>query len=285
MTDSVAHSKSRGVFIQVTSHVLDDVAEVTVGRSKRVSSGLTDVVVALYDGEKGDGFAPSSTVEDVFGFVSSALLVALPFLLPLVSSTDVLVLIPTDTSWLRNSSFIAASPANNASQSMAWLDALNFNRMTYEYIFSWDWSNIPLLFTSGVSSTCSPYPKNFFTTGPLATFLYTHIIRSSPSFGMANVCNLLSFLLIIRRASLALFIQPDSFAFSILVQASRMGCFSFVSFGMNLLMVVSCRNKLRVWFGLLGVGLRMIACILLGSALSPSFVTIWPINLPSFTLN
>ncbi|GKD90740.1 hypothetical protein Tco_1366247, partial [Tanacetum coccineum] len=42
-------------------------------------------------------------------------------------------------------------------------------------------------------------------------------------------------------------------------------------------------NKLRVWFGLLGVGLRMIACILLGSALSPSSVTIWPINLPSFT--
>ncbi|GKE03966.1 hypothetical protein Tco_1395984 [Tanacetum coccineum] len=64
MTDSVAHSKSRGVFIQVTSHVLDDVAEVTVGRSKRVSSGLTDVVVALSAGEKGDGSAPSSTVEE-----------------------------------------------------------------------------------------------------------------------------------------------------------------------------------------------------------------------------
>ncbi|GKE57906.1 hypothetical protein Tco_1497091, partial [Tanacetum coccineum] len=32
---------------QVTSHVLDDVAEVTVVGSERVSSGLTDVIVAL----------------------------------------------------------------------------------------------------------------------------------------------------------------------------------------------------------------------------------------------
>ncbi|GJZ21958.1 hypothetical protein Tco_0558997 [Tanacetum coccineum] len=114
MTDGVAHSKSEGVFIQGTFHVLDDVAEVTVVGSERISSGLTDVVVALYAGEKGDGFAPSSTVEDVFGFVPSALLVALPFLLLLVSSTDVLVLIPTDTSWLRNSSFIVASPVNTS---------------------------------------------------------------------------------------------------------------------------------------------------------------------------
>ncbi|GKD12110.1 hypothetical protein Tco_1196517, partial [Tanacetum coccineum] len=30
----------------------------------------------------------------------------------------------------------AASPVNNASQSIAWLDALNFKRMAYEYIFS-----------------------------------------------------------------------------------------------------------------------------------------------------
>ncbi|GJZ90959.1 hypothetical protein Tco_0662886 [Tanacetum coccineum] len=115
-----------------------------------------------------------------FGFAHNALLVALPFLLLLVSFADGLVLIPIDTSWLRNSSFIVASPvntsafrfkifwrcvirnlwngtvasiisslyllscsvaeatspANSASQSMAWLDALNFNRMTYEYIFS-----------------------------------------------------------------------------------------------------------------------------------------------------
>nr|GEW20488.1 hypothetical protein [Tanacetum cinerariifolium] len=115
-----------------------------------------------------------------FGFAPSALLVALPFLLLLVFSIDGLVLIPIDTSWLRNSSFIlsspvntyasrfkifgrcvirnlwngtvasiisssylfscsvseAASPANSASQFMAWLDALNFNQMAYEYIFS-----------------------------------------------------------------------------------------------------------------------------------------------------
>ncbi|GJU74781.1 hypothetical protein Tco_1266186 [Tanacetum coccineum] len=163
---------------QGTSYVLDDVAEVTVVGSERGSFGFTDVVVALSASEKGDGSAPS-TVEK-FGFAPGALLVALPFLLLLVSSIDGLVLIPTDTSWLRNSSFIvsslvntsafrfkifgrcviqnmwnrvvasiisplyllscsvakAASPANSTSQSMAWLDTLNFNWMAYEYIFS-----------------------------------------------------------------------------------------------------------------------------------------------------
>ncbi|GJT92572.1 hypothetical protein Tco_1081417 [Tanacetum coccineum] len=120
MTDGVAHSKSEGVFVQGNSHVLYNVAEVTVVGSERVSSCLTDVVVALSAGENGDGSAASSTVEEVvvppseFGFVPSALLVALPFLLLLVSSTDVLVLIPTNTSWLRNSSFIVASPVNTS---------------------------------------------------------------------------------------------------------------------------------------------------------------------------
>ncbi|GJW24528.1 putative reverse transcriptase domain-containing protein [Tanacetum coccineum] len=47
-----------------TSHVLDDVAKVTVVGSERVSSGLTDVIVALSAGEKGDGSAPSSTIEE-----------------------------------------------------------------------------------------------------------------------------------------------------------------------------------------------------------------------------
>ncbi|GJS47407.1 hypothetical protein Tco_0597528 [Tanacetum coccineum] len=183
MTDGVAHSKSEGVFVQGNSHVLYNVAEVTVVGSERVSSGLTDVVVALSAGENGDGSAASSTVEEVvvppsekitsgpphileqlfisyvrihykllvflpplllyvlsmtllfigaicldggdhcvssfglmlkfscfnfafpyvfrvygFGFTPSALLVALPLLLLLVSSTNGLVLIPTDTS-------------------------------------------------------------------------------------------------------------------------------------------------------------------------------------------
>nr|GEY94678.1 hypothetical protein [Tanacetum cinerariifolium] len=65
MTDGAAHSKSGGVVMQGTSHVLDDVDEVTVVGSERVSSGLTDVVVALSGGEKGDGFAPSSIIEEV----------------------------------------------------------------------------------------------------------------------------------------------------------------------------------------------------------------------------
>ncbi|GKA29212.1 hypothetical protein Tco_0715457, partial [Tanacetum coccineum] len=55
MTDGATHAKSEGVFVQGTSYVLDDVAEVTVVGSERVSSGPTDVVVALSVGEKGDG--------------------------------------------------------------------------------------------------------------------------------------------------------------------------------------------------------------------------------------
>ncbi|GJT16454.1 hypothetical protein Tco_0875160 [Tanacetum coccineum] len=47
-----------------TSYVLDDVAEVTVVGSGRVSSSLTDVVVALSAGEKGDGFLLSSTTDE-----------------------------------------------------------------------------------------------------------------------------------------------------------------------------------------------------------------------------
>ncbi|GKC93596.1 hypothetical protein Tco_1159038 [Tanacetum coccineum] len=46
-----------------TSHVLDDVAKVTVVGSERVSSGLTDVVVTYSVGEKGDGSLPSSVVD------------------------------------------------------------------------------------------------------------------------------------------------------------------------------------------------------------------------------
>ncbi|GKE29504.1 hypothetical protein Tco_1444888, partial [Tanacetum coccineum] len=60
-----APSKSGGVFAQGTSHVFDDVAEVTVVGSERISSGLTDVVVALSAGEKGDGSTPSSTIKEV----------------------------------------------------------------------------------------------------------------------------------------------------------------------------------------------------------------------------
>ncbi|GJW34831.1 putative reverse transcriptase domain-containing protein [Tanacetum coccineum] len=65
MTDGAAPSKSGGVFVQGISHVLDDVAEVTVVRSERVSSGPNDIVVSLSVGEKGDGSLPSSAVDEV----------------------------------------------------------------------------------------------------------------------------------------------------------------------------------------------------------------------------
>ncbi|GJR37619.1 hypothetical protein Tco_1213303 [Tanacetum coccineum] len=47
-----------------TSYVLDDVAEVTVVGSGRVSSGLTDVVMALSVLEKGDGSLPSFAADE-----------------------------------------------------------------------------------------------------------------------------------------------------------------------------------------------------------------------------
>ncbi|GJS90291.1 hypothetical protein Tco_0772927 [Tanacetum coccineum] len=103
MADGAAPSKSGGVFVQGVSHVLDDVVEATAVESERISSVPTDVVVALSIGGKGDGYVPSSTIKEIVS----------PF-----------------------RCLEAASSANSASQSMAWLDALNFNQMAYEYIFS-----------------------------------------------------------------------------------------------------------------------------------------------------
>ncbi|GKE40875.1 hypothetical protein Tco_1464280, partial [Tanacetum coccineum] len=60
MTDSVVPSKSRGVFVQEVSRILDDVVEVAAVESKHVSSGPTNVVVALSVDGKGDVLIPSS---------------------------------------------------------------------------------------------------------------------------------------------------------------------------------------------------------------------------------
>ncbi|GJU25832.1 hypothetical protein Tco_1164453 [Tanacetum coccineum] len=59
----VALEQNEDAFVQGTSHVLDDVAEVTAVGSKRVSSGPTDVV-SLSVGEKGDGSLLSSTTDE-----------------------------------------------------------------------------------------------------------------------------------------------------------------------------------------------------------------------------
>ncbi|GJV21870.1 hypothetical protein Tco_1370890 [Tanacetum coccineum] len=64
MTNGATHSKSGGVFVQGTSHVSDNVVEVTVVGSECVSFGLIDVVVALSAGEKDDGSFPSSVVDE-----------------------------------------------------------------------------------------------------------------------------------------------------------------------------------------------------------------------------
>ncbi|GKA43516.1 hypothetical protein Tco_0736240 [Tanacetum coccineum] len=58
MADSVVPSKSGGVFVQGVSCILDDVIEVAVVESERVSSGPTNVVVALFVDGKGDVLIP-----------------------------------------------------------------------------------------------------------------------------------------------------------------------------------------------------------------------------------
>ncbi|GJV01751.1 hypothetical protein Tco_1335320 [Tanacetum coccineum] len=58
MTDSVVPSKSRGVFVKGVSRILDDVVEVAAVESKHVSSGSTDVVVALSVDGKGCSSEP-----------------------------------------------------------------------------------------------------------------------------------------------------------------------------------------------------------------------------------
>nr|GEW59636.1 hypothetical protein [Tanacetum cinerariifolium] len=149
MADGATPSKSGGVFVQGVSHVLDDVIEATVVESERIfcvptdvvvalSVGgkatvveserifcvPTDVVVALSVGGKGDGSVPSFTVEK-----------------EMCDSEPVewdcciynFLFVPSFLFCCRSE---AAIPANSALQSMAWLDALNFNWMAYEYIFS-----------------------------------------------------------------------------------------------------------------------------------------------------
>ncbi|GJW76062.1 hypothetical protein Tco_0137744 [Tanacetum coccineum] len=60
MADSVVPSKSGGIFVQGVSRILDDVVEVAAIESECVSSGPTDVVVALSANGKGDVLIPSS---------------------------------------------------------------------------------------------------------------------------------------------------------------------------------------------------------------------------------
>nr|GEX54569.1 hypothetical protein [Tanacetum cinerariifolium] len=255
MTNGATHAKSGNSFMQGTSYVLDDVAKVIMVGSKRVSSGLGNVVVALSIGEKVDGLLPSSAADEeatsnpsgllyvpsttllfirVVCFeggdhcVSSSVLkfswfdFSFPYVFrvygllftsylgaALSTSTDGLVLIPTETSWLRNSSFMVAnpvntsalefkifgrcvirnfwngvtcksfiplltkatSPANNASQSMAWSDTLNFKRMAYECIFS--------LGLTRITPTPKPSLIASFPRDSSASFIYPDSVAAS----------------------------------------------------------------------------------------------------------
>ncbi|GJT53369.1 hypothetical protein Tco_0988423 [Tanacetum coccineum] len=64
MRDGAANAKPRSMFVQGASYVADDATGLTVVGSERVSSGPNDVVVALSTREKGDGYVPSSVVDE-----------------------------------------------------------------------------------------------------------------------------------------------------------------------------------------------------------------------------
>nr|GEY72376.1 hypothetical protein [Tanacetum cinerariifolium] len=187
MTDGAAYSKSGGVFMQGTSHVLDDLTEVTVVGSKRVSSSLTDSC--------------------------------------LLGRRESLCLLL----WHHAKAF---------GFNLAFLYVFRiYRRMAYECIVS-----------SGLTRIIpTPDPS-------LIVSLPRHSISSSPSFSIVNVCNLFNFFFILKRASSASFVQSDPVAASILMQILLMRYLSSASFRINLPMVVKCRNKLRIWFGLLGKG-------------------------------
>ncbi|GKF61427.1 hypothetical protein Tco_0181481, partial [Tanacetum coccineum] len=72
MTDRAADN----VFVQDTSHVVDDDVELALVGSELVSFGPGDVVVAFFAGEKGDGSLPSSTADEKGRVVCRRTLVA-----------------------------------------------------------------------------------------------------------------------------------------------------------------------------------------------------------------
>nr|GEW03462.1 hypothetical protein [Tanacetum cinerariifolium] len=64
ITDGAANAKPGSMFVQGASYVVDDATKLTVAGSERVPSGPSDVVVALSTRDKGDGFVPSSVVDE-----------------------------------------------------------------------------------------------------------------------------------------------------------------------------------------------------------------------------
>ncbi|GKB87981.1 hypothetical protein Tco_0960253 [Tanacetum coccineum] len=67
LTDGVVNAKLGSAFMQGVSYIVDDAvdaAELTLIGLVHVSSGPSDVVVALYAGEKGDGSMLSSTADE-----------------------------------------------------------------------------------------------------------------------------------------------------------------------------------------------------------------------------
>ncbi|GKE17988.1 hypothetical protein Tco_1425565, partial [Tanacetum coccineum] len=83
MTDGAANAKPRSMFVKGASYVVDDATGLTVVGSERVSSGPNDVVVALSTREKGDGYVPSSVVDEEGRVVCQRTLVA-----PSLGKTD-----------------------------------------------------------------------------------------------------------------------------------------------------------------------------------------------------
>ncbi|GJR27150.1 hypothetical protein Tco_1103382 [Tanacetum coccineum] len=121
MADSVVPFKSGGVFVQGVSRILDDVVEVAAVESERVSSGPTDVVVALSVDGKCDVLIPSSVAGKegrgarydgehlllrAWGKLTGDVLLSIQHILSsigciLLSEADIMLLCPTlELAWL-----------------------------------------------------------------------------------------------------------------------------------------------------------------------------------------
>ncbi|GKF92575.1 hypothetical protein Tco_0279294, partial [Tanacetum coccineum] len=68
MTNVVTPAKPKSVFVQGISFTVDDAMELVDAGSERVSSGPSDVVVALSAGAKGDGVEPLSAADEEAAF-------------------------------------------------------------------------------------------------------------------------------------------------------------------------------------------------------------------------
>nr|GEU53609.1 putative reverse transcriptase domain-containing protein [Tanacetum cinerariifolium] len=140
------------------SRILDDVVEVTAVESERVSSGPTNVLVALSG--RGAWYAREHLLLLDWGKLTVDVLLSIQQILSRFKPNG----FPPGTcsiagqASLRNSTFMVANPVNASAFGFR-----IFGRVS-----------VPPSFASDDLFTCFPWPKNFFTTDPSASFLGTY---------------------------------------------------------------------------------------------------------------